>query len=338
MRSPIVPALVLALAPGLLAACRSAQTSVVGPTTDSKCQINAAPSPSAFTATGGNGTLSITTSRDCTWTIATSTSWVSLSGDRSGQGEAAVTFTVAANPAAAARSGTIAVGSQTVEVSQAAAPCRYTLSRARDGIGPGGGALSVDVTTLSGCNWTATSRAAWITVTSARSGTASGTIALSIAANSGDPRVGEVDVNGQIYTVVQEAVPPPPAPPTVTPAPAPPPAPAPAPPSPSPSPAPGPAPAPAPAPKPTPPPTPTPVPDVGERVEVDGSVKNLSGKCPSLSFTVDGESIVTNASTDFKKGNCGHVESSRKVDVKGTRLPNGSVLASEVEISRGNND
>jgi len=328
MRFPIVPAVVLTLGPCLVAACSSSKTSVVGPTTDSKCQITAATSPVSFTATGGSGTLSITTSRDCTWTIATSTSWVSLNGDRSGQGEASIPFTVAVNPAAAARSGTIAVGSQTVEVRQAAAPCRYTLSRARDGIGPAGGTLSVDVTTLSGCSWTAASRTAWITVTSGRSGTVTGTIALSIAANSGDQRVGEVDVAGQIYTVVQEAVPPAPAPPTLTP----PPAPAPAPPPTSPSPP------PAPAPKPAPTPTPSPVPDVGEHVEVDGSVKNLSGRCPVLSFTVDGESIVTNASTDFKKGNCGQVENSRKVDVKGTRLASGVVLAIEVEISRGNND
>jgi hypothetical protein len=71
---------------------------------------------------------------------------------------------------------------------------------------------------------------------------------------------------------------------------------------------------------------------------VDGSVKNLSGQCPSLTFTVDGVSIVTNASTDFKKGNCGQVETSRKVQVEGNRLSSGAVLATEVEISRGNNE
>src|SRR6266496_1082826 len=136
MRSPLLlPAsfaviFVCCLSP----ACSSAETSVVGPTTDSKCQINASSSPVSFTASGGTGTVTISTSRDCTWTIATSTSWVSLNGDRTGQGEASVGFAVASNPVPSTRSGTIVVTTQTVEVSQAGAPCRYGISRTRDSI------------------------------------------------------------------------------------------------------------------------------------------------------------------------------------------------------------
>jgi Domain of unknown function (DUF5666) len=75
---------------------------------------------------------------------------------------------------------------------------------------------------------------------------------------------------------------------------------------------------------------------VGEKVHVSGSVSGLSGQCPALSFTVGGVAIVTNGSTDFKKGNCKQVEKSRGVDVTGNRLSSGAVLATEVEISRGN--
>ena len=299
MRSPfLLPAsfaviFVCCLSP----ACSSTETSLVGPTTDSKCQINASSSPVSFTAAGGTGTVTISTSRDCTWSIATSTSWVSLNGDRSGQGEASIGYSVAPNPVPAVRSGTIVVGSQTVEVSQAAAACHYSLSRTRDAIGFGGGSLSVAVSTLTGCNWNATSKVPWITVTSGQSGSANGTVALSVGPNrGGDRRVGEVDVSGQIYTVVQE-VPPPPADPD-----------------------------PAPAPQPTP----------QEKVHVEGTVSGLSGQCPALSFTVSGVPIVTNGSTDFKKGNCRQVEHSRSVEVTGTRQSSGIVLATEVQISRGN--
>jgi hypothetical protein len=296
-------------------ACSSTETSIVGPTTDSKCQINASSSPVSFTAGGGTGTVTISTSRDCTWSIATSTSWVSLNGDRSGQGEASIGYSVAANPVPAVRSGSIVVGSQTVEVSQAAAACHYSLSRTRDAIGFGGGSLSVAVSTLTGCNWNATSKVPWITVTSGQSGNANGTVALAIGPNSGgDQRVGEVDVSGQIYTVVQQA---PPADPD------------PAPPAPSPSPAPAPTPPSTPAPQPTPPPPP-------EKVHVEGTASGLSGQCPALSFTVSGVAIVTNGSTDFKKGNCRQVEHSRSVEVTGIRLSSGFVLATEVQISRGN--
>ena len=140
-----------------LPACSSAQTSIAGPTSDTKCQVVAGSSPASFAAGGGTGTISVSTSRDCTWTIATSTSWVSLGDNRSGQGEASIVFTVAANPIPSARSGTIVVANQTVELSQAAAPCRYSISRTRDSVGIGGGQLSVDVSTLTGCTWTATS-------------------------------------------------------------------------------------------------------------------------------------------------------------------------------------
>jgi hypothetical protein len=308
-------------------ACSSSETSLVGPTTDSKCQIDASGSPVSFSAAGGTGTVTINASRDCPWTIATSTSWVSLNGDRSGQGEASISYSVAANLVPAGRSGSIVVGAKTVEVSQAAAACHYSLSRTRDAIGFGGGSLSVAVSTLAGCNWNATSKAAWITVTSGQSGNANGTVALSIGSNQGgDQRVGEVDVSGQIYTVVQGAVPPPPP---ADPDPAPP-APSPSP-SPAPAPSPAPTPPPAPAPKPTPPPPPPP-----EKVNVEGTVSGLSGQCPALSFTVRGVAIVTNGSTDFKKGSCRHVEHSRSVEVKGTRQSSGIVLATEVEISRGN--
>src|SRR5439155_13932581 len=140
-------ALALALA-SLVVACRKSETSLTGPTADDKCQITASSTPASFNAGGGTGSLAIATARDCTWSIATTTSWLSLGGDRSGQGEASITYTVSANPAPAARSGSIAVGSQTVAVSQAAAPCTYALGHAADTIGSGGGTLSVSITTF----------------------------------------------------------------------------------------------------------------------------------------------------------------------------------------------
>src|SRR5262245_49396169 len=201
------------------ASCHSAQTSVTGPTADAKCQVTAASSPASFTASGGTGAVSIATARDCTWTIATTASWLTLGGDRSGQGEASVSYTVAANPVPAARSGSIVVGSQTVAVSQAAAPCTYSLGRAADTMGPPGGTLSVSVTTRSGCAWSASSRDSWISIVSGQNGNASGTVGLNVAANTGVARVGVVNVAGQSYTVNQSALPPPAPPPTPPPAP-----------------------------------------------------------------------------------------------------------------------
>ena len=42
---------------------------------------------------------------------------------------------------------------QNVTLTQAAAPCQYSLSRAGDVIGPSGGRLGFDIATLGGCGW-----------------------------------------------------------------------------------------------------------------------------------------------------------------------------------------
>ena len=67
--------------PASRAGCSSTQTSLSAPTAD-KCQVSVSSAPSAFTATGGPGSLTITTARDCTWSISTEASWVSITGDR----------------------------------------------------------------------------------------------------------------------------------------------------------------------------------------------------------------------------------------------------------------
>jgi hypothetical protein len=317
------------------AACHSAQTSVTGPTADTKCQVTASSTPESFAASGGTGSVAIGAARDCTWSIATTANWMSLGGERSGQGEASISYTVAANPAPVARSGSIMVASQTVSVSQAAAPCTYSLSRPRDTIGFEGGALSVNVTTLTGCGWTAATQVPWIGIRSGQSGNASGTVALDVAANGGAARVGQVTVGGQAYTVTQSAAPPPapdptPAPPSPAPPSPPPPSPAPpSPPPPSPQPpSPGP-----PAPQP-PPPSPQPPPPKPTSVEFGGIISNVSGRCPDVSFNARGYTVVADRGTDYKKSNCGDVRDGRQVTVNGVIQPNGNVYATRLEVDR----
>src|SRR5439155_7116696 len=102
-----VPALVAAAV--LLSACSKTETSLTAPTSD-RCQLNVNSAPSTFGATGGQGTVTIATARDCTWSIATDANWVAISGEPAGQGEATVSYSVAANPVPAARSAAIVVG------------------------------------------------------------------------------------------------------------------------------------------------------------------------------------------------------------------------------------
>ncbi len=313
--------------------CTSAQTAVAPSSAADRCQITVNNSTSSFTANGGSGTLNVSTARDCTWTVASDANWVSISGERSGQGEASVPYAVAANPVPSPRTSTIAVGTQAVQLSQAGAPCRFTLSRSGDSIVAEGGRLSVDVSTLTGCGWSASSAASWIGISSGQSGNASGTVGLTVSANAGPQRVGQVNVAGQSYTVTQNAAPPPaPAPqPTPTPpAPGPSPAPAPTPPSPSPSPSPAPTPTPTP-PNPAPkPPAPAPAPTP---THLEGPALLVSGSCPNVSFSIGPTRVSADGSTDYKKGGCKDIKTGRDLKVDGVSS-NGAVRATKIEIDK----
>ena len=310
------------------ASCSQTETSITAPSdSGSRCQVTATPTPPSFPPPGGQGSVTIATTRDCTWSIATNAAWVSIAGERTGQGDATVAFNVAANPVPSPRSAAITVAGQSVAVSQQAAPCVFSLSRPNDTIAAEGGRLAVGVTTLAGCHWTVASAANWIVIASGSSGDASGTVGLSVAANGGAARAGQVNVAGQSYTVNQSAavVAPPPAP-TPSPSPAP---------SPSPNPAPPPSPPP-PGPSPTPPPGPAPAP---AHVTFEGTISGLSGKCPNVSFTAGGRAIVTDGSTNYpKKVKCGDVRNGQNVAGEGDVQANGAIKATRLEVSGDDDD
>jgi hypothetical protein len=66
-------------------------------------------------------------------------------------------------------------------------------------------------------------------------------------------------------------------------------------------------------------------------MKLEGTVSDLTGKCPDLSFFVDGTHVVADRSTDYKKGKCGDVRNGRKVKVTGVKT-NNVVQATTIEI------
>lgn len=65
-------------------------------------------------------------------------------------------------------------------------------------------------------------------------------------------------------------------------------------------------------------------------VEVVGSVENLSGKCPNLTFTVKGKKITTSENTEFDDGACDGLREGQRVEVEG-RVKDGKLIAEEVD-------
>ncbi|HTS47585.1 MAG TPA: putative Ig domain-containing protein, partial [Bryobacteraceae bacterium] len=85
------------------------------------------------------------------------------------------------------------------------ASCSYSLSANIQSFSSSGGPGSVNVVTSSGCAWTATSNANFVSITSGASGTGNGTVSYTVAANTSTARSGTLTIAGHTYTVNQSA-------------------------------------------------------------------------------------------------------------------------------------
>lgn len=191
------------------------------------CRYEIAPSSQSVGASGGQGRITIATAAECAWTATAEAGWITLTSPAVGTGPATVTFTVASNDGAAARSGSIAIANQRPTITQAGlsvpqppAPpaCGAAISPTSQSVPAAGGAgTPVTVSAPSTCQWTATSNASWITVTSGAIGMGNGAVAFSVAANGAAARTGTMTIAGHVFTVTQAAgtsAPPPPPPPS----------------------------------------------------------------------------------------------------------------------------
>lgn len=97
----------------------SAEVSYTPPA--SACTYTISPVSQSFGASGGTGSVTVTTQAGCDWSASSGASWLTLTTGSSGSGTGTVGYSVAANTAAAARSGSMSVAGNTFAVSQQAA-------------------------------------------------------------------------------------------------------------------------------------------------------------------------------------------------------------------------
>ncbi len=71
-------------------------------------------------------------------------------------------------------------------------------------IDAGGGTGTINVSTMSGCAWTASSGESWITITSGARGTGNGTVRFTVARNTDKERDGELTIAGREVKVQQD--------------------------------------------------------------------------------------------------------------------------------------
>jgi hypothetical protein len=93
-------------------------TRTVNVSQDSGCTFTLGAPSYAAPATGGPGSVTVTTAAGCTWTAVSQVPWISVTSGSSGSGDGTVQFLVEPNGTGAARAGTIVIAGQTFTVTQ----------------------------------------------------------------------------------------------------------------------------------------------------------------------------------------------------------------------------
>jgi hypothetical protein len=167
------------------------------------CAPTVSPEALAAPATAGTQSVQVTAGEGCSWTAASTTSWISISGISSGSGSGVVQLAIAANTGPA-RSGTATIATKTVTVSQENG-CTFSISPTSQNFARDGGKGSVTLTTGADCDWSARSEVSWIKITKGASGTGSRKVEFDVDDNrrGSAPRTGRLTIAGQTFTVNQ---------------------------------------------------------------------------------------------------------------------------------------
>ena len=168
------------------------------------CTYSLSPTSAQMPSVGGFAGVTITASSGCSWTAVSGESWISITGSASGSGSGSILYTVASNQGATERVGTIAIGGQTVTITQSGSSCTYTLSPATVSYAAAAASGTASLTVANGCDWHATPSHGWITITGGGSGPGSGAISYAVSANTGSAtRVGGITAGGKTLTITQ---------------------------------------------------------------------------------------------------------------------------------------
>jgi len=169
------------------------------------CNYSISKTNDAFTATGGTGSVDVTASSGtCGWSASESLDWVIITAGGSGAGNGTVNYSVDPNTATTSRNGNLTIAGKTLAITQDPAPCTYSIAPTNNTIVAAGGSGTITVTAGSGCQWSASSGATWIVITSGASGTGGGSVGYSVSANADtNSREGTLTIAGKTFTVTQ---------------------------------------------------------------------------------------------------------------------------------------
>jgi uncharacterized protein (TIGR03437 family) len=168
------------------------------------CTYSVVPASQSFSAKSATGTVTVTAAKGCSWTATSSATWLTITSGDTGNGNGTVSYSLLANPSSISRTATLTIAGLTFTVTQAGAPCTYSIAATGQSLAGSAGGGTVRVTAPIGCAWTAVSNDNWITITSGTNGSGDGVVVYSVTANTGNvARTGTLTIAGLTFTATQ---------------------------------------------------------------------------------------------------------------------------------------
>jgi hypothetical protein len=165
------------------------------------CSYSLATEALSFGAGGGPGQVTVSAPAGCSWSAQSAVPWVSVTAGEAGSGPGVVALQVAATDGPA-RSGTVTIAGRAVTITQSPG-CSVTVDPLTYAAPAATSASAIAVRAASGCGWTASTSADWIVITAGQSGSGTGNVTVTVAANAGPARGGEIRIGGQTIAVNQ---------------------------------------------------------------------------------------------------------------------------------------
>ena len=159
------------------------------------------PSPTTFGPAGGAGSVIVTDTPGCSWSVVSGASWITVTSSASSTNSGTVAYTVAPN-VSAQRSATLTIGGRVLTITQATGcPVSFNSSLFADATSQ---SASIGVTADAGCTWATASNASWVTVKSATPLSGNGTVSIALSANLTNlQRIATVTIGSATLTVTQ---------------------------------------------------------------------------------------------------------------------------------------
>jgi uncharacterized protein (TIGR03437 family) len=151
-----------------------------------------------------SGSIGVTAPTGCTWTAASSASWLTVTSGASGNGNGTVNYSVASNANGPPRSARLTIAGINVAVAQDGISCNPTATPSTFSFGPNGGTGSFTIESA-GCPWAlSTMGAGWIRLAPPLSGTGNSSASFTVDPNpSGAARTAFISLSGFNITVAQ---------------------------------------------------------------------------------------------------------------------------------------